>query len=120
MVHGSVDLPSALSPLLDVGMLVGVVHMKPFLTLMTWPLTMNAPSAHVLAMLCVLGQLCRSVIGCALANFLTCMVHGSVDLPSAFVHVQCCVCVVLFSVTAGSQAVLWHCIDCSANSLPVC
>ena len=37
----------------DVRMLVGVVHMKPFLTLMTWPLTMNAPSAHVLAMLCV-------------------------------------------------------------------
>ena len=92
------------------------------------------------------------------AIFITCMVHGSVDLPSALVHCyircenvggcgahetvfdchdvafdhecpistcpgQCCVCVrpvVLFSVTAGSQAVLWHCIDCSANSLPVC
>ena len=64
-------------------MSVGVVHMKPFLTHMTWPLTMNAPSAH------------------GLANVV-------------------CVCVVLFSVTAGSQAVLWHCIDCSANSLPVC
>ena len=53
MVHGSVDLPSAFSPLSDVRMLVGVVHMKPFLIHMTWPLTMNAPSAHVLAMLCV-------------------------------------------------------------------
>ena len=41
---------------------------------------------------------------------------------AAFSAIQC-VCVrpvVLFSVTAGSQAVLWHCIDCSANSLPVC
>ena len=95
------------------------------------------------------------------AIFITCMVHGSVDLPSALVHcyIRCenvggcgahetvfdchdvafdhechpphqhmswpmlCVCVrpvVLFSVTADSQAVLWHCIDCSANSLPVC
>ena len=63
-------------------------------------------------------------LGCALANFLTCMVHGSVDLPSAFVHVLanvvCARSVVLFSITAGNQAVLWHCIDCSANSLPVC
>ena len=50
------------SPLLDVRMLMGVVHMKPFLTHMTCPLTMNAPSAHVLAMLCVLGLLCRSVL----------------------------------------------------------
>ena len=35
-------------------------------------------------------------------------------------HVVCVRSVVLFSVTPGSQAVLWHCIDCSANSLPVC
>ena len=33
--------------------------------------------------------------GCALANFLTCMVHGSVDLPSAFVHVLASVVCVL-------------------------
>ena len=46
MVHGSVDLPSALSPLSHVRMLVGVVHMKPFLMAMTWPWTMNAPSSH--------------------------------------------------------------------------
>ena len=52
MVHGSVDLPSALSPFSHVRMLVGVVHMKPFLTHMTWPLTMNASSAHVQPMLC--------------------------------------------------------------------
>ena len=73
-MHGprQCGLAVCFSPLLDVRMLVGVVHMKPFLTLMTWPWTMNAPSSH------------------------TC--------PG-----QCCVRVrpvVLFSVTAGSQAVL--------------
>ena len=46
MVHGSVDLPSAFVYRSDVRMLVGVVHMKPFLTHVTWPLTMNAPSAR--------------------------------------------------------------------------